>query len=307
MSLFTLCRRLSVLLAAFLLWTPLASAQPVSEPMPNGRVAPADYRPGDGPGDGPGDAGRPAVLLLHGFLQTHHFSIIQTLADELADVGFPVLAPTLTLGIDQRRESLPCDAIQNHRLDDGAAELERWVAWLVERGHSRVVLMGHSSGSLRVLLYAAERGHPALAGVVLLSMGYFGDWEHPEAAPAELARARAARRAGETALARYHLSFCKGNYLAPPAAYLSYAEVEGERLSAALARLDRPTTLIFGSADQQLPPGWIGRVAAYGHRQRLIAGAGHFFSGSAEFELQSEVVEALEGIEAETGAEGGAP
>ena len=297
------CRWASALLLAFLSWVSLASAETVNEPMPDGRVAPADYRPGDGPGG----AGRPAVLLLHGFLQTHHFSIIQVLADELSDAGYPVLAPTLSLGIDQRRESLPCDAIQNHRLDDGAAELARWVDWLVERGHPRVVLLGHSSGSLRVLLYAAQRRHPAVAGVLLLSMGYFGDWEHPEATPGELARARAARDAGEERLDRYHLSFCKGSYLAPPEGYLSYAEVEGTRLSAALGRLAVPATLIFGSADHQLPPGWIGYAAVHGHSLRLIPGAGHFFTGPYEFELQSEVLEALEGIEEDVLAGEGRP
>ena len=274
-------RPLPAVLLLLWLWVPLSVAEPVSLELPNGRLALGDYRAGE--------AARPAVLLLHGFLQTHHFGIIQSLVDELNDAGYPVLAPTLSLGIDQRRESLPCNAIQNHRLSDGAGELAAWVQWLEARGHSAVVAVGHSSGALRTLLYGEGAREPALAGLVLISMGHFGDWEHPRFAPEERTRAAA----GGRALDRYHLSFCDGDYLAPPDAYLSYVEADGARLLTALDRVAVPVALIFGSADHQLPPGWIGEVAATGKRLRLIPGAGHFFSGGYEFELQAALLDAL--------------
>ncbi|GAB6039892.1 hypothetical protein JCM17961_05650 [Endothiovibrio diazotrophicus] len=272
-----------------------AVAEPVGLSMPNGRVALADYRSGD--------ADRPAVLLLHGFLQTHHFGIIQSLADELSDAGYPVLAPTLTLGIDQRRESLPCDAIQNHRLGDGDGELASWVGWLHLAGHRQVVVAGHSSGALRALRFAAARPH-AVRGLVLISMGHFGGWEYPDFTPGERSQAREWAAAGRKGLGQYHLSFCDGNYLAPPDAYLSYIEEDAARLEAELDRLDVPATLIFGGADRQLAPGWIDRVSAAGGQVRLIPGAGHFFSGGYEFDLHEALLGALAALPRRSAGEG---
>lgn len=274
-----------------LTWGLPSMAEPVSIQIPNGRVAAAEYRAGE--------AGRPVLLLLHGFLQTHNFPVIQSLADELNEAGFPVLAPTLTLGIDQRRESLPCDAIQLHRLEEGEGELDAWIDWLRGRGHASVVVVGHSNGGVRALLHSAKRSvdgsaDEALSGLVLISPGRFGGWEYPAVTPAERDRARRLHAAGRRDLAEYHLTFCDGNYLAPPLAYLSYMEVDDARLLAALDAVAWPVGLIFGGADRHLPPGWIDQLAAAGKRLRMIPGADHFFSGTHEFELHGEVLDAVE-------------
>ncbi len=284
---------LSLLLLIGGAWSlPLLAAE-VTLRMPNGRLAQADFRAGE--------VGRPALLLLHGFLQTHHFPTIQSLADELSDAGYSVLAPTLTLGIDQRRESLPCDALQLHHLEEGEGELDAWVDWLREREYAAVVMVGHSSGGMRALLHSAERSldgarEERLNGLLLISPGHFGGWEHPNATPTERDRARRLHAAGRRDLGRYHLSFCAGNYLAPPLAYLSYMEVDGERMSRALSTVAWPVAFILGGADRHLPPAWVERVAESGKQQRTIAGADHFFSGVHEFELHGEVLDALSGM-----------
>ncbi|MBK1650549.1 alpha/beta hydrolase [Rhabdochromatium marinum] len=160
----------------------IAMSESVSLTLPNGHVGVGDYRPGE--------TAKPAVLLLHGFLQTHHFGIVQSLADALSNANYPVLTPTLTLGINQRRQSLPCDAIQNHRLADGTPELAAWVQWLKARGHPKIVVAGHSSGAMQVLLYANQaKEEPALVGAVLISMGPFGTWMNQDTTGEELRHA----------------------------------------------------------------------------------------------------------------------
>ncbi len=90
---------------AFILWL-LAMAMPVAAHAGSARMeldiapgvtAEADYWPGE--------ADMPAVLILHGFLQTSEFPTVRRLAESLAEEGFSVLTPSLTLGLNRRRQS----------------------------------------------------------------------------------------------------------------------------------------------------------------------------------------------------------
>ena len=88
-----------------------------------------------------GQRDKPAVLLLHGFLQTREFPTVATLARGMHDAGYTVLSPTLSLGIPNRRHSLACEAVHHHSLDDDVSEIARWVGWLKSRGHRSIVLV----------------------------------------------------------------------------------------------------------------------------------------------------------------------
>lgn len=79
-----------------------------------------------------GDAGKPVAMILHGFLQTRDFSTVRSLAESLADDDYTVLAPTLTLGLMRRAQSLPCEAIHTHGMDMDVDEIGRWSRWLAE-------------------------------------------------------------------------------------------------------------------------------------------------------------------------------
>src|SRR5512134_1452298 len=63
-----------------------------------------------------GERSKPAVLLLHGFLQTREFATVATLARDLQDEGYTVLAPTLSLSIPNRERSLACEAVHRHSM-----------------------------------------------------------------------------------------------------------------------------------------------------------------------------------------------
>ena len=107
-----------------------------------GTVAEADYWPGV--------ADRPAVLILHGWLQTHRLPAVRRLAEALADEGFSVLTPSLSLGLHRRRQSLDCEAIHTHAMAQDVVELGAWTRWLAARTGKPPILIGHSGGGIQV-------------------------------------------------------------------------------------------------------------------------------------------------------------
>src|SRR5574340_736580 len=117
-----------------------------------------------------GQRDKPAVLLLHGFLQTRDFPTVATLARGLHDAGYSVLSPTLSLGIPNRKTSLACEAVHAHGLNDDVAEIARWVAWLKSQGHRSIVLVGHSFGSMQLRAYLAVRPDSAVKAYIGTSL-----------------------------------------------------------------------------------------------------------------------------------------
>ena len=99
---------------------------------------------------------RTPILILHGFLQTHHFPTVRQLADSLAGLGYPVLTPSLSLGLHRRNTSLACEAIHAHSMQKDAEEVGHWVDWLQRRYQRKPVLIGHSAGSVTLLAYLIQ-------------------------------------------------------------------------------------------------------------------------------------------------------
>lgn len=116
-----------------------------------------------------GKRSKPAVMVVHGFLQTREFPTIARLAQGLAEAGYSVLAPTLTLGVPRRGQSLSCEAIHAHSFEGDVAELGRWAAWLNGRGHRQIIMVGHSFGSLQSLAHAAAPS-PGVSKVIAVSL-----------------------------------------------------------------------------------------------------------------------------------------
>ena len=97
-----------------------------------------------------GNSSSPLIILIHGFLQTREFSTITRLAESLVDDEYSVLSPTLSLGISDRVQSLSCEAIHVHSIDDEVDEINQWVAWAESQGYENIILIGHSAGATAV-------------------------------------------------------------------------------------------------------------------------------------------------------------
>lgn len=240
-----------------------------------------------------GERSKPAVLLLHGFLQTREFPTVATLASGLQDAGYPVLVPTLSLNIPGRRQSLACEAVHRHGLEDDVYEIGRWVAWLKSRGHSSIVLLGHSFGSLQLLAYLSSQPDAAVKGFIGASLveAQVG----AAARPALIAQLENRVRDKQRALVTRPLSFCR-NYTSTPEGLLSYVRWDQTRLLAALRQSPVGVKLIMGDADHVVGRGWLEALQHVQVPMAIVKGANHFMDGAHEFDLLDHARKHLETI-----------
>lgn len=237
-----------------------------------------------------GGQDKPAVLIAHGFLQTSQFYTVRRLATGLADEGFTVLTPTLSLGVSDRRGSLGCDDLQLHTMTQSADEIAQWVGWLQERGHEEVHIIGHSTGgtvtaSLLERKQAADL--PVLKGAILLSVA---GWDERNVEP-YLVKAREDNNQAPGVPQKYALAHCSA-YLTLPAYFLDYGHWTRGRVLETIDQVDVPSTLIIGSEDHRLSD----RLKVeLGKRDdvRSIQGANHFFDDEFEFAVLDEVLDIL--------------
>lgn len=263
-----------------------AGAAILEETLPSGLKVQADFRPGD--------PERPAVLVVHGFMTTYNFNTVRGIADLLAENGYTVLAPTLSLGINGRLAGIPCDAVHTHTMEQSLDEIGWWVEWLTRRGYQDIVLIGHSSGATQALLYAAGTPHTAVRGVIAVSLIYLDYANNPALVQQQRRRAQSLQDKGDQGLNRYTILFCKDNFIAPAKVYLSYAMWDAERLLSAVRQSKIPVDVIRGSEDAPPLVQWGPSLQAAGAHEHIIEEAGHFFDGFAEFELHDRILTILD-------------
>jgi dienelactone hydrolase len=259
-------------------------AEPVELTLPGKLVARGEFRPGD--------VDKPAVLLLHGFLQTHEFPTIQRLADNLAGEGYAVLTPSLSLGVPHRRQSLACEAIHTHGMADAMAEIDAWVRWLKRKKPRAIVLMGHSFGSAQTLAYLSGKPDPAVRALIGVSIMEGRVIDDRAARQRTLAELRARVKAGDRQPVTQPFSYCKA-YRATPASLLSYLEWTPDRLLEAINRAPLPVAMIMGGRDDRLGAAWIERLGKTRAKLEVIEGADHFMDGEHEFDLLDRVLTEL--------------
>ncbi|MCP5184983.1 MAG: hypothetical protein H6993_13535 [Pseudomonadales bacterium] len=110
-----------------------------------------------------------AVLVVHDIWAHQDMALIRDVQAGLAARGLSSLAPTLSLGIDDRRGRLACaDGMQpDERLVP--AEIGFWVDWLARRGYRTLTLLGHSHGAARVVAYVVEQQPRLVTRLILLA------------------------------------------------------------------------------------------------------------------------------------------
>ncbi|OJW82019.1 MAG: alpha/beta hydrolase [Thiobacillus sp. 65-1402] len=237
---------------------------------------------------------KPAVLLLHGFLQTREFPTVATLARGLQDAGYPVLTPTLSLGIPNRAQSLACEAVHRHSLDEDVAEIARWVDWLKSHGHRSIVLIGHSFGSMQLLAYLAAGPNAAVKGYIGASLIEAQIGTTSRAALIAQLESRVQRRQRE--LVTQHVSYCR-KYRSTPEALLSYVRWDQARTLAALKQSPVNVKLVMGDADDMLGHGWLKALLHVQTPMVIVKGANHFMDGEHEFDLLEHTLKSMEPVQ----------
>ena len=130
-----------------------------------------------------------ALLLVHGTLSNFYApGALERLASSADAAGLA------TLRVNTRGHDGMCSVAGKTRAVRGGAtsetvsdctlDLTAWTDFLVERGYSRVVLVGHSMGGVKAAFSQAFAPHPAVTGIVCLSPPRFAHeyWtRHPAA------------------------------------------------------------------------------------------------------------------------------
>jgi len=100
------------------------------------------------------------LLLVHGYAGNFYEAYFPKLADAAAHAGYDTLALNM-----RDHDGGP----KEHSFTDNQADIAAGAAYLHELGHKRIVLLGQSMGTNRVLYYQAASGDPDIAATVLVS------------------------------------------------------------------------------------------------------------------------------------------
>ena len=266
-----------------------AHAEKIDLKLPSGISVAANYHAGK--------PGMPTVLLLHGFLQTHNSPPTSTLAANLASKGYTLLNPTISLGINKRSQSLACEAVHTHKLQDEQSEIDFWLKWLIRKNHQNIALVGFSSnGNLNVLEYISHSPIPEVKKAILIGFNPINfDLSERQEARADVEQKQID---SSKDINNFSMGYCKNNYTATVDSYLSYAQYDENRLLQLLKQSHIAADIILGSDDTILPAPWLAMIKALPARNRIItiSNANHFFDGTSEFDLSEEVEKLLQSI-----------
>lgn len=236
-----------------------------------------------------GDTSRPAILVLHGFLQTNEFLATHSIISSLSSLGYTVVGPNFSLGIPSRQQSMQCQAPHRHTFEEDLREIDFWLGWLRSQGYSRVIIVGHSWGSQHALGYAES--HPNSMVIAIIAVSLVHVEQVTEIRKKQIRQAKARLSKQDQSLQPYALSFCKA-FMATPPSYLSYARWNDTRVIESLTRLQNkklPVYVVLGSEDNRIDDSWPQQLRAHAAQVTVIEGANHFFSSVYEFELSDQL------------------
>jgi pimeloyl-ACP methyl ester carboxylesterase len=231
-----------------------------------------------------------AILLTHGLLAHGRMEIVDTLQRLLAARGFSSLAPTLSLGLDDRHGMFDCADVQRHTHDMAVTEIGVWIGWLKAHGARRLALAGHSSGGMETARFAATRLDGRVVALVLLAPAMWNaaqataEYEQTHGMPfaPELAYAEALVASGSGDAILEDVGFLRCDHASVSAAsFVSYygndPMLDTPRLLAKIV----PPVLVIAAGNDQIVPGVPARIEplADGHNVALVTidGADHFF------------------------------
>jgi pimeloyl-ACP methyl ester carboxylesterase len=284
------------------------------------RISTADGFRLFGLGHGLGQTGV-AVLYVHGLGGNGFTLFSDDLAIALPRAGHPFVRGNLRtadlLRIDEFPESgeVRKGGGAFHRFDDCVPDIAAWLDYLESHGHHRVVLLGHSLGSLASTHYLGVTGDPRVVGLVLASTADLIAM-HENRYPAD-------QRDAFAALAERMVVDGRGDELMPTecgmgllrqpvsaGAYLDRFGAEpawdvmdlygrgSERAFTALRRVRVPILALFGTVNETVPADRVDDALAVlrdaaelapSFRTAVLDGANHFYTGHGE-RLASDVL-----------------
>ena len=269
-----------------ILFASLSNAETVRLTSSAGRVIAADYTQGT-------NSANP-IMLLHGFLQTNKFSTVDRLMNSLVDSEYTVLNPTLSLGLNDRKQSLSCEAIHMHSLDSDADEVRQWIEWLYKKTGKPVIVIGHSAGGAVILKYMELNNAQYIKHSVLISMTYYKSNSAINEKDKYEEKALGAVNSGVNPLDTYALGYCK-TYPTRAKDFLSYYQWDKTKTNSIVGKHRDRISIILGTDDKRIDSDWRQELQQQYKNVITVEGANHFFDEAYEFDL----IDAIEKLLAE--------
>ncbi len=252
-----------------------------------------------------------AVVFVHGLGGNGYVRFTDALASALPRAGVALVRGNLRdsemLKIDEFPKTA---AVQKgggayHRFEDGVRDLEAWVGEAERLGYRRVVLFGHSLGSLKATHYLFRTGDPRVKGLILASTAdliamHEDRYEKRELATfLSVARRLVERGRGadlmppECGMGLLFQPVCAEAYLdrfdEPPSwDVMDLYDRGSERAFEALRSVSVPILAMFGTVSETVPADRLDAVfdrlereavRAPSFRRHVLEGANHFYSG----------------------------
>jgi len=232
----------------------------------------------------PGEKNRPFILIMHGFLLNHNFPTVKRLAESLNSSGYNILTPSLTLGINQRKKSLACEAIHTHSLKKDVSELDQWIKWLQKKTSGEIILIGHSTGSIHLAKFLSNHPSDRIKEIIFIAMPDLNpNFRDNETINFEQ-KAKQLVLNNDMSLHDFKIAYCE-KYPTTAENYLSYLQLSKENILNDLDKITVPKTLIMGSKDNRINESWRHTLLQHGVNVISIEGANHFFDYEYEFDL----------------------
>jgi len=236
----------------------------------------------------PGDDNKPVILILHGFMLTHNFPIVKRLAESLNESGYSVLTPTLSLDISKRKKSLACEAVHTHSLERDVLEVKQWLYWLKKKFTKKIILIGHSIGSLHLAYLLSQQNNNNIQQVIFITLPDLNIKKNDKKAISLRETAQQLLENGDHSLHEFELLYCR-KYPTPAENFLSYTQLSRKNIRQYLSSINVDKSLIIGSADKIINQQWNKSLTKDHVRLIQINGADHFFDGEYEFDLLDSV------------------
>jgi pimeloyl-ACP methyl ester carboxylesterase len=253
------------------------------------------------------------VLMLPSPLGHHRMELIVNVQDVLAEKGISTLAPSLSLGYDDRRWYLDCDREIRFTVEGIFDEIDFWIGWLKRSGARHVTLFAHSLSANYATLYLVRRQAAASAvdGLVLfapatLAYGEQGVQRYESRFKVSLrdVLARADRHIaegrGEEAMAEpTDFYFCPAAKVTANAFVSLYRDVGSQDFPRLWRTLAVPSLMVIGTGDQRSPQIEAeAKRASEGGEIRVITieNGGHFFRGLYTDEAVTAMVDFINEI-----------
>ncbi len=280
-------RKILALLIFCLGYSSVALADKIVEKMPNGLYAFADYHKAE--------PGKPTLLIMHPFLQTSSFSVIANLAETLTEEGFGVFMPTLSLGVDGRKQGKSCEAIHTQTFLDSENEVLHWLNWLKQNQITNIIATGHSSGASLLASLMAKHQPEMVQSTILISPVHYGFPGGAGMIPAQREMALADKEAGKLdELVQYKISFCD-KYTTVRSNYLAITDIDENAIIERFKSIQSKLNIVYGTRDEALNKSFRDKIYANGLTIEEVLDGNHFFSGPSEFDLHETILSLVSG------------